>query len=161
LLEADWDEVAETKKGIQKENAARKRRNEELLPPLLEGIGPELMESLKKFLSQKHNQEVIARLTAGPHGVRLQRGAARRTATGGVLSGKTFVLTGSLPDMTREEAKELIEAHGGKVSASVSKRTDYVVAGEEAGSKLEQARGLGVAVLDKAGLQKMLKEPKA
>jgi DNA ligase (NAD+) len=160
LLEADWDEVAETKKGIQKENAARKRRNEELLPPWLEGIGPELMESLKKFLSQKHNQEVITRLTTGPDAVRPQRGAARRTA-GGTISGKTFVLTGSLPDMTREEAKELIEAHGGKVSASVSKKTDYVVAGEEAGSKLEQARALGVAVLDKAGLEKMLKEPKA
>jgi DNA ligase (NAD+) len=128
---------------------------------LLEGIGPELMESLKKFLSQKHNQEVIARLTTGPHGVRLQRGAARRVVAGGALSGKTFVLTGSLPDMTREEAKELIEAHGGKVSGSVSRNTDYVVAGAEAGSKLEQARALGISVLDRAGLQRMLKEPKA
>jgi DNA ligase (NAD+) len=160
LLDADWSEISERKKRIQKENAARKRRNEELLPPLLEGIGPELMESLDKFLSQEHNQEVIARLTAAPHGVQAQ-GRSDRVAAGGTFSGKTFVLTGTLPDMTREEAKELIEAHGGKVSGSVSKKTDYLVAGEEAGSKLEQARALGIPVLDKAGLQKMLKESNA
>ena len=72
------------------------------------------------------------------------------------LAGKTFVLTGTLPTLTRDEAKELVEAAGGKVSGSVSKKTDYVVAGEEAGSKLDKARELGVEVLDEAGLRSLL-----
>ena len=70
--------------------------------------------------------------------------------------GQTFVLTGTLPNMTRDEASALIKAHGGKVSGSVSKKTSYVVAGEEAGSKLTKARELGVAVIDEAALLSML-----
>ena len=74
----------------------------------------------------------------------------------GRLAGKTLVLTGTLPTLGREEAKALIEAAGGKVSGSVSKKTSYVVAGEEAGSKLDKARELGVTVLDEAGLKELL-----
>ncbi len=158
LLAADWGDIAEKKKRIQKENAARKRRGEAPLPLVLEGIGPELMESLKKFLSQGHNREVIAQLTAGPHGVQVRAEKSLPAGAGRSFSGKTFVLTGTLPSMTREEAKELIESHGGKVAGSVSKQTDYVVAGDEAGSKLEKARELGIAVVDEAGLRKMSEE---
>ena len=158
LLEADWGDIAEKKKRIQKENAARKRRGEASLPLVLEGIGPELMDSLKKFLSQGHNREVIAQLTAGPHGVQVRAEKSLPAGAGRSFSGKTFVLTGTLPSMTREEAKELIESHGGKVAGSVSKQTDYVVAGDEAGSKLEKARELGIAVVDEAGLRKMSEE---
>ncbi|HEY2402919.1 MAG TPA: BRCT domain-containing protein, partial [Steroidobacteraceae bacterium] len=72
------------------------------------------------------------------------------------LEGLTFVLTGTLPTMTREAAKELIEGAGGKVSGSVSKKTNYLVAGEEAGSKLDKAQSLGVPVLDEAGLRTLV-----
>jgi DNA ligase (NAD+) len=80
----------------------------------------------------------------------------RERAAPGPLTGKTFVLTGTLPNLTRERASELILAAGGKVSGSVSKKTDYVVAGDEAGSKLAKAEQLGVAILDEAGLEALL-----
>jgi len=161
LLDADWAGIAEKKKEIQKENAARKRRGEAPLPPVLEGIGPELMESLRKFFSQEHNREVIAQLTSGRDAVRVQAERRPHATTNKGFSGKTFVLTGTLPSMTRDEAKDLIESRGGKVVGSVSKQTDYVVAGDDAGGKLEKARKLGVAVLDEAGLRKMFEESKS
>jgi len=88
-------------------------------------------------------------------GVQLtHRGAAVRAVAG--VAGKTFVLTGTLPTLTRPDAEKLIKAAGGKTSGSVSKKTDYVVAGAEAGSKLEKAQTLGVAILDEAGLRALL-----
>lgn len=74
------------------------------------------------------------------------------------LAGKTFVITGTLPTMSREEAKTFIEAHGGKVTGSVSKKTSYLVAGEAAGSKLDKANTLGIPVLDEAGLKAMVNQ---
>jgi DNA ligase (NAD+) len=159
LLGADWTEVAETKKSVQKENAARKRKGEALLPAPLEGIGPELMDSLAKFLSQKHNRQVIGELTSKPGDVLVR--AEKRRKAGGRLSGKVFVLTGTLPALTRQEATEMIQSRGGKVVASVSKQTDYVIAGAEAGSKLDKARELGVAVVDEEGLRRILRESDA
>jgi DNA ligase (NAD+) len=136
LLEADWGELAELKRSIQKENASRKRKGEEARPQILEGIGPELMESLSKFLGEEHNREVIETLVRVAAPVSSARG-------GSALAGKTFVLTGTLPSLSREEAAALIERNGGKVSGSVSRNTDFVVAGTEAGSKLSKARELG------------------
>jgi DNA ligase (NAD+) len=161
FLGADWADIAQRKRQSQKENAARKRRGEAPLPSLLEGIGPELMDSLEKFLSQKHNRDVIAQLIGGSRRIQVQTEMSRPRTEGRGLSGKTFVLTGTLPSMTRDEAKELIERRGGKVVGSVSRQTDYVVAGAEAGSKLEKAHELGVAVLDETGLRKMFEESKS
>jgi DNA ligase (NAD+) len=161
LLHADWADIAARKKEIQKENAARKRRGEAPLSSVLEGIGPELMESLKKFFSQEHNREVIAQLTSGRDAVHVQAERPSRAAANRGFSGKTFVLTGTLPNITRDKATELIESRGGKVVGSVSRQTDYVVAGAEAGGKLEKARELGVAVLDESGLRRMFEESKS
>jgi DNA ligase (NAD+) len=159
LLGADWTEIAERKKTVQKENAARKRKGEAAIPAVLEGIGPELMESLAKFLSHKHNQEVVRQLTSvGAVAIQVEKRAA---AAKGGLAGKVFVLTGTLPKLTREEAKNLIESSGGKVAGSVSSLTDYVVAGADAGGKLEKAHKLGIAVVDEEGLRKILRESEA
>jgi DNA ligase (NAD+) len=117
-------------------------------------IGPIVAESIVDFFAEAHNREEIARLiSAGVHWEE-HEGAAPTT---GLLAGKLFVLTGTLPGLKREEAKELIEAAGGKVSGSVSKKTSYVIAGEEAGSKLDRARELGIAILDEAGLLQLLR----
>lgn len=154
LLGARWEEIAGEKETIRKENAKRKRRGEALVPVPLEGVGPEIMESLRQFLFEPHNRAVILRLTGRENGVRVRVDAAP------ALSGdaKTFVLTGTLSGMTREEAKSLIESRGHKVAGSVSRSTDYVVAGAEAGSKLERAKQLGVQVLDEAGLKNLLEK---
>ena len=142
LTRADWGAIAEEKKSIQKENAARKRRNEPALPQILEGIGPELMESLSKFLKEERNQAVIMALKD------VVRPISVAAARGAILAGKTIVLTGTLPSMTRDQAKELIESLGGKVTGTVSKNTDYVLAGDDAGGKLEKARALGIKIID-------------
>jgi len=116
-------------------------------------VGPVVAESITSFFSEAHNQSVITELLAA--GINWPETEGKQPATGNLL-GKTFVLTGTLPTMSRDSAKELIEAAGGKVSGSVSKKTDYVVAGAEAGSKLDKAQELGVAILDEAGLLALL-----
>jgi DNA ligase (NAD+) len=155
FLEADWPKAAADKEAIRKQNAQLKRRGEPLLAVPLEGIGPELMESIAKFLHEPHNRTVIGRLTEPPHGIAF-------TTTGKPGSpaprGKTFVLTGSLPGMSRDEARAAIEAKGHKVAGSVSKSTDFLVAGAEPGSKLDKAQSLGVPVLDEQQFRNLLKD---
>ncbi|TAL18137.1 MAG: NAD-dependent DNA ligase LigA, partial [Aquabacterium sp.] len=117
-------------------------------------VGPIVAQSVRTFFEQPHNREVVEQLRAA--GVHWPEHEPAERAAPLPFAGKTFVLTGTLPTLKREEAKERIEAVGGKVSGSVSKKTDYVVAGEEAGGKLDKARELGVAILDEAGLLSLL-----
>jgi DNA ligase (NAD+) len=116
-------------------------------------VGPIVAESVHAFFQQPHNREVIEQLRAC--GVHWEEGAPAAVAPK-PLAGKTVVLTGTLPTLSRDEAKDMLEAAGAKVAGSVSKKTDYVVAGAEAGSKLDKARELGVAVLDEDGLRQLL-----
>jgi DNA ligase (NAD+) len=118
-------------------------------------VGPVVAESLHNFFSEEHNQMVIEQLRA-PGNVTWTEGPPAPRAPQGVLAGKTIVLTGTLPTLSREDAKEMLEAAGAKVAGSVSKKTDYVVAGAEAGSKLVKAEELGVPVLDEDGMRKLL-----
>ena len=117
-------------------------------------VGPVVAESIVQFFAEPHNREVIEKLRAA--GVRWPEGEGAPKPQAGAVAGKTFVLTGTLPHLTREEAREQIEAAGGKVAGSVSKKTDYVVAGAEPGSKYDKALELGVVILDEAALLKLL-----
>ena len=117
-------------------------------------VGPIVAESLARFFAERHNREVIGALRRA--GVRWRDSAPERAPVG-KLAGVTVVLTGTLPTLSRDDAKAMIEAAGGKAAGSVSKKTDYVVAGDEAGSKLDKAQELGVPILDEAGLVKLLK----
>jgi DNA ligase (NAD+) len=119
-------------------------------------VGPIVAQSIHTFFSQPHNREVVEQLRAC--GIAWEEHEGTADLGPRPLAGKTFVLTGTLPTLTRDEAKDLIEAAGGKVAGSVSKKTHYVVAGAEAGSKLDKAQELGVTILDEAGLQSLLKE---
>ena len=116
-------------------------------------VGPVLAQSIRQFFAEAHNREVIAQLRAA--GVQWPESGPQRAARG-KLNGLTFVLTGTLPRMPREEAKELIEKHGGKVAGSVSKKTSYVVAGADPGSKLDRAGELGVPVLNEEQLEDLI-----
>ncbi len=116
-------------------------------------VGPVVAASIARFFAEPHNREVVEQLRAA--GVHWPEAAPHR-APAGALAGLTFVLTGTLVHWTRDEAKDRIEAAGGKVAGSVSKKTDFVVAGEEAGSKLDKAMQLGVPVIDEARLKTML-----
>lgn len=116
-------------------------------------VGPVVAQSIIQFFAEPHNLDVVNKLRVG--GVHWPETAGVKQSSG-ILAGKTLVLTGTLPTLTRDNAKEKIEAAGGKVAGSVSKKTDYVVAGEEAGSKLAKAQALGVNVLDEAGLLALL-----
>ena len=127
----------------------------------IHGIGGEIAQSLQQWFATPANQQLLEQLEAVGFGLAL--GEAERAERDGrgdgaaaPLDGQTFVLTGTLPSMSRSQAQELIEAAGGKVSGSVSKKTSYVVAGSEAGSKLGKAESLGVAILDEAALLALL-----
>ena len=114
-------------------------------------VGPKVAEAIREFFGNKRNRDLVERLRRA--GLTF---TAEKKVRGTKLEGLTFVLTGTLPTLTRDEAKERIEGAGGKVSGSVSKKTSFVVAGEEAGSKLDKANSLGVKVIDEAGLLEML-----
>ena len=116
-------------------------------------VGPVVAASIVAFLAEPHNREIIGRLRVS--GLSWAEGEPAHSGPR-ILAGKTLVLTGALPTLRRDDAKALIEAAGGRVAGSVSKKTDYVVAGEEAGSKLENARELGVRVIDEAELRRLL-----
>jgi DNA ligase (NAD+) len=119
-------------------------------------VGPKVAQAIVEFFAVEKNRELVRDLAS----LGLTMTAEKRVKTS-TLEGLTFVLTGTLPNLTREVAKEKIEAAGGKVSGSVSKKTSYVVTGEEAGSKLDKAKALGVAVIDEAGLLELLEGGKA
>jgi DNA ligase (NAD+) len=130
------------------------RKADEAQLALVPDVGPIVAASILQFFRQPHNMEVVDQLiAAGVHWSEEGRPEAAATSR---IAGKTFVLTGTLPTLSREEAKEKIEAQGGKVSGSVSKKTDYVVAGADAGSKLAKAQELGVNVIDENGLKSLL-----
>jgi DNA ligase (NAD+) len=115
-------------------------------------IGPRIAQSLVAFFQDPGNQAVLEKLQQGG----VQVAATARPATEQTLRGKTFVFTGGLHSYTRDEAKQLVEARGGRVASSVSRNTSYVVAGADAGSKLDRARALGVSVLSEEELQALL-----
>jgi DNA ligase (NAD+) len=116
-------------------------------------VGPVVAQAIAQFFAEPHNREVVEQLRAA--GVSWAE-ARSEVRSRGAAAGKTFVLTGTLPTWSRDEATALIEAAGGKVSASVSRKTDFVVAGAEAGSKLAKARELGVEVIDENALRRLL-----
>jgi DNA ligase (NAD+) len=121
----------------------------------VEGVGPIMAVQIAESLADEATWALVERLRE-KH-LRLEQDASERRASGGPLDGKTLVLTGTLPELTREEAGALIKAAGGKVVNSVSKQTDYVVAGDNPGSKLAKAEKLGVEIIDEAGLLALLK----
>ncbi len=117
----------------------------------VDGIGPVVAKSIASFFSREENLIVVHRILDS--GVQIEFEVKK---TIGLLDGKVFVLTGTLESMTRQQAKEMITAAGGKVSGSVSRNTDFVVAGESAGSKLAKARELGIQIIDEVALREML-----
>ncbi len=114
-------------------------------------MGPVVARSIAGFFQEPHNREVVAKLLDA--GIRW---ADVPVPAAGPLTGRTFVLTGTLPTLTREQAAARIEAAGGKIAGSVSKKTSYVVAGADPGSKYDKARELGIPVLDEEGLLHLL-----
>lgn len=121
----------------------------------LEGAGQAVAEAIREFFSHPQNRELIRKLeSAGVNTRSIESGT--KVATAQTLVGKTFVLTGTLPTLDRMEAEKLIKAHGGKISSSVSKKTDYVLAGESAGSKLSKAQELGITVIDEDRFKELL-----
>jgi DNA ligase (NAD+) len=117
-------------------------------------VGPIVASRIRSFFDESHNRDVIEALQR--HGVHWKESEPKQSPANGPLAGKTFVLTGTLPTMTRDEAKQRIQAMGGKVTGSVSKKTSYVVFGEQPGSKLAKAQDLGVETIDESGLNSLL-----
>jgi DNA ligase (NAD+) len=121
----------------------------------VEDVGPVIAESVYRFLHTKHGERAIRRLREAG----LDMTAPKKSpATTGPLSGKTLVVTGTLEKYSREEIERLIEQHGGRASSSVSKSTDYLIAGEKAGSKLDKARKLGVPILSEAEFENLIRQ---
>ncbi len=120
----------------------------------VEGVGPILAEQLSEEFAEEENLALIERLRE--RGLKLELSAAERRTEGGPLDGKTLVITGTLPDLSREEATKLIRRAGGKVTGSVSKKTDYVLAGDNPGTKLAKAQDLDVEIIDEAALRKLV-----
>ncbi len=120
----------------------------------IEGIGPQTAASVAAWFANDVNRTLVEKLRAA--GLSLAAAPRQRAAGARLLDGMTFVITGTLPDLSREEAAALIEAHGGKVSGSVSKKTRYVLAGEAAGGKMTKAQALGVPIIDMAALRAMI-----
>ena len=118
------------------------------------GIGPVLAHTIQQTLAEKRTRELIQRLRR--HGLRLEEEGPVAQAGYGPLEGKTLVITGTLPNLSREEATERIETAGGKVTGSVSGKTDYLVAGADPGSKYTKARDLGTEIIDEAELLNLL-----
>ena len=116
-------------------------------------VGPRIAASIREFFAEEKNRKLIERLRQA--GLQF---TGEKKVRGTQLAGLTFVLTGTLPTYSRDDSKKMIEDAGGKVSGSVSKKTSYVVAGEEAGSKLDKAASLGVKVISEAELLQMLAE---
>jgi len=133
--------------------AASDKSEEKALEQLEEvtEVGPRIAESIREFFLESRNRELVDRLRAA--GLQFK---GKKKQRGTKLAGKTFVLTGTLPNYSRDEAKKKIEDAGGKVSGSVSKKTDYVVAGADPGSKIDKARELGVTVINEDGLNELL-----
>ena len=119
---------------------------------MVKDVGPVVADSIVSFMEEAHNREVIEQILAS--GMQL---SVEEKIISAAVSGKTFVLTGTFPTMTRDEAKDLLEKAGAKVAGSVSKKTDYVVAGSDAGGKLTKAEELGIAILDEAAMLELLK----
>lgn len=117
----------------------------------IDGVGPQIAVAVGAWFAEPHNQELLRKLRRAG----LNFSAFRAATTNDTLAGLTLVITGTLPTMSRDEAKAFIETHGGKVTGSVSGKTDYLVAGEEAGSKLDKARSLGVRVIDEDELRRL------
>jgi DNA ligase (NAD+) len=123
----------------------------------IRGVGPEIAQSVVEWFASDENRATVEGLrSAGVNLERLPEEEPVIARTDTPAAGRTFVLTGTLPTLTREEATELIVAAGGRVTGSVSKSTDFVVAGEAAGSKLDKAAELGVTVIDEEGLRRLL-----
>jgi len=122
----------------------------------IEGVGPNIAESIVDWFAQPVNQKVVKKLNAA--GVNPESQLSGISNQSGKLSGLTFVVTGTLPTLSRDGVKEFIESNGGKVTDSVSKKTSYLVLGENPGSKAEKARALGVKILDEAALRKLAGE---
>src|SRR5262249_8651219 len=120
-------------------------------------VGPRVAAAIRQFFGQERNREVVRRLREA--GVEMKH-EARSSSRRAPLAGKSFALTGTLPHLSREEAARLILLHGGKVTSAVSRKTAFVVAGEEAGSKLEKARSLGIPILDEAAFRALVEKEK-
>jgi len=127
------------------------------VPDLMEikEIGPRVAESINTFFSEPRNKDVIRDLLS--YGVHYEKPARRQAP--GTLDGKVFVFTGALESMKRSEAKQLVEEHGGTIASSVSRKVDYVVVGDDPGSKLEQAEELGIKTIDEAEFKKLISRP--